>query len=487
MSKKVLIGKEAVDKIVSGVNLLANAVKVTMGAGGKYVLIEDTNGMIPSLTKDGATVADSISSDDYFEELGVKMVREATNRSLMEVQDGTTTATVLCQALVNYGLDYPDAPKAYYEDLPKVIKALDLFSERPTQKQIKQVARLAANGDDEVGKVVAKAYKEVGKNGYVKVETTALDKTTLQVDKGYTVDTGLASPFFVTDQDTMECRLDESLVLVLKDKVNSLEDLYIYIKYSLEKELPLVVFSSDIEQNVLQQILVGNAKNSFKVVWLRLPDNIEKQLELSKDIAKMVGADVTSVISKRGDITKLGKATSVTVRNGSTSITSDEDVTEHVKTLVEKLPQTELDAFLKRRIQNLTSNLVTIKVGGLTDLDLRERRDRVDDAVGAVKSSFVKGILPGSGNVLAYLANTMDLDERFKLALKEPLKNILDNAGLPESSVEYDKGYDVSNGEYLDSLVDGGIIDSTHSVKSALEAAVSVACSILNTRCLITR
>lgn len=487
MQNKVIIRQEAVDKIISGVNLLANAVSLTMGAKGRYALIEDINGMVPSLTKDGATVADRVKSTDEFEELGIKMVREATNRSLNEVQDGTTTATVLCQALVNNGNGKEDAVKIYERELPKVLKAIDKLSKRATQKQIRQVATLAANGDKEVGSIVSKAYKEVGKNGYIKVETTALDKTTLDVKDGFNVDAGLISPYFVTDSKSMECQLEDSYVLILKDNLKKLEDIYSYIEYARGKDKPLMIFGGDINQDVLQTILVNNAKGVFKVVFVRIPENGEQQTQHAMDIAVATNSTVTSTIESF-DLEYLGHADSVTIRHGSTSIISGIDVSDYVKALEQELPTTELDSALKRRIQNLTSKMVTIKVGGLTDLDLRERRDRVDDAVGAARSACKQGVVPGAGNALAYLSTKLDLDPIFADALKVPMYTILNNANIiakESCSKVLDKGYNVATGEFVESLKDEGILDSTHSVKSALEAAVSVACSILNTECLI--
>lgn len=487
MQDKVILKQEAIDKIIGGVNHLADAVKITMGAKGKFALLEDVNGMVPSLTKDGATVADRVKSTDEFEELGIRMVREATNRSLLEVQDGTTTATVLCQALVNNGYNNTEVIKTYKEELPKVLKALDKVSKRATQKQIRQVATLAANGDKEVGSIVSKAYKEVGKNGYIKVETTALDKTTLEVKDGFTVDSGLISAYFVTDSKSMECQMQDCFVLVLRDNLTRLEDIYPYIEYSSRQDKALMIFGGDINQDILQNILVNNAKGNFRVVFVRVPDNAENQTKIAHDIAATTGAEVTSVLEDV-DLEYLGQADTITVRQGSTSITTKEDLTDYVKELEAELPTTELDAFLKRRIQNLTSKMVTIKVGGLTDLDLRERRDRIDDAVGAAKSAYKEGVVPGAGNALAHVAYSLDLDPLFAEALSRPMYTILENAEIKPNAECYeklDKGFNVATGEFVDSLKDEGILDSTHSVKSALEAAVSVACNILNTECLI--
>lgn len=487
MQSRVILKEEAKDKIISGVNKLADAVKLTMGAKGKYALIEDTNGLVPSLTKDGATVADRVRSLDEYEELGIKMVREATNRSLDQVQDGTTTATVLCQALVNNGRDFKGIGETYKNELPKVLKSLDKLAKRATQKQIRQVATLAANGDKEVGKIVAKAYKEVGKNGYVTVETTALDHTTMEVEEGFTVEAGLLSAYFVTDASAMECRLKDAYVLVMSDKVNMLDDIYPYIEYATSKGKPLMVFGGDVDPKVLQQILVNNAKGVFTVCFVRTPHNAERQVMLATDIAVATGSKITSVLSNP-DISNLGHAQSVSVRQGSTSIISDVDVSEYVSTLQSELPTTELDSFLKKRIQNLTSKLVTIKVGGLTDLDLRERRDRIDDAVGAVKSAYKEGVVSGAGNALAHVAYKLDLHPIFAESLSRPMYTILENAEIDakkECYEEYDKGFNVATGEFVNSLKDEGILDSVHSVKSAVEAAVSVAVNILNTECLI--
>src|SRR5690606_32883346 len=288
---------------------------------------------------------------------------------------------------------------------------------------------------------------------------------------------GLISAYFVTDSKSMECQLQDCFVLVLRDNLTRLEDIYPYIEYSSRQDKALMIFGGDINQDILQNILVNNAKGNFRVVFVRVPDNAENQTKIAHDIAAATGAEVTSVLEDV-DLEYLGQADTITVRQGSTSITTKEDLTDYVKELEAELPTTELDAFLKRRIQNLTSKMVTIKVGGLTDLDLRERRDRIDDAVGAAKSAYKEGVVSGAGNALAHVAYKLDLHPIFAESLSRPMYTILENAEIEskkECYEEYDKGFNVATGEFVNSLKDEGILDSVHSVKSAVEAAVSVA------------
>lgn len=483
---KILLNKEAEQSLLAGVNKLADAVKITMGAKGKLVIIEDKNAMVPSLTKDGATVAENVYSDNPHEELGIKMLREATYKSLSDVEDGTTTATVLGQALINNGINLKD-PSVYYKDLELVLKELSSISFRAKDKHLKQVATLASNGDTFVGDLVFKAFKLVGKNGHVGVETTALDETTLDVQEGVTLDSGLVSPYFATDSKNMECHLDKPKVFVVDSEINSLEDILPLVHFAKESQEPVLIFSKDISSQALETILYNNSQGTFKIVWSRIPENEDSQVAIMTDLLKVCG--ITTAFSKRAQQLypdNIGQLKGAILRRGSSSLISDVDLSDLIKELQQKLKTTELDSFLKRRIKNLNSRLVKIKVGGVTDLDLKERRDRVDDAVGALRSATISGVVPGGGNALSHISTKLkgQISEEFAKSLKAPQETILHNAGIETDKELFllDKGYNVADGEYKESLTEAGILDSTHSIKSALEASTHVAVNIINTK-----
>lgn len=487
MDKNILTNQEAQNKIISGANKLADIVKTTMGAKGRLVVINDIQSPFPILSKDGITVADYIQLEDKFEDMGAKMIKQATKRTLDEVQDSTTTATVLAQALINEGQGKSprEITEKYSEDLQKVLKAIKSLAKRVTGKQVKEVATIAANNDKAIGKLVSEAYNKIGKKGSVKVENTTIDTSSYEIFEGLNLDSGLSAPYFATDKRKMECHLDNPFVFLFSEGIQSVDDIYPMIEYAKMKSRPILIVAPNIEQTALHRLIMVNMQGIVQAVYVRTPEYGKRNDEIMSDIAYVTGAEIQHIYTPL-DFSKLGEATQVVIRPFNTSIITGTDTTERIKELE---PDTKLEdgIFTEKRIQNLASKMAVIKVGGLTDIEQREKRDRVDDAVGAVKSSFVSGVVAGAGNTLAYLSETLDLSPEFKEALKAPMKTILENAEITQvpECLELNKGFDVVTGELKTDLKNAGIIDSANSISKALESAVSVANNILYTNAVI--
>lgn len=487
MDKNIVIDKQAQDKIIEGANKLANIVKTTMGAKGKLVVIKEPQGLFPILTKDGITVADYILLEDPFENMGAQMIKQATKRTLDEVQDSTTTATVLTQALINQGKGKPSRQiiKNYTADLKKVKTEMEKLSKNVTQKQIKQVATIASNNDIQIGQLVAKAFAQVGRKGAIKVENTTLDESSFEVFEGLNIDSGLSAPHFATDKRKMECHLDKPYVFMFSESIQSIDDIYPVIEYAKANNRPILIMAPDIEQTALHRLILINMQGLVQAVYLRAPEYGKRNDEIMSDVAFVTNAQVQSIYSDL-DFSKLGEAEQIVIRPVNTSIVTSVDTKNRIAELETRLKQEDGD-FVAKRIQNLASKMAIIKVGGLTDIEQREKRDRVDDAVGAVKSSFVSGVIAGAGNTLAYLSETLELSNEFKEAIKAPMKTILENAEIKETKecYELNKGFNVVTEEFSNDLKAEGILDSSNSIIKALESAVSVANNILETNGII--
>lgn len=484
MDKNILLHTDARKKIILGANKLADTVKVTMGAKGKLVVIEDHNAFYPILSKDGITVADSVFLEDRFENMGAKMVKQATQRALSEVADGTTTATVLAQALINEGANKSprEISETYTKDLQTILKALKKVSKKATDKELRGVALLAANGDKEIGNMIAKAYKQIGRHGAFKVENTTLDETSCNIFEGLNVESQLSSPYFATDTKKMECVLKNPYILCFAQPIQHVDEILNAITFAEKKKKPLLVVAPDIEPIAMHRLILMNQQAMAHVVYLRAPEYGKRSQDIMEDIAFVSGGKVQTIYQEKLNTEFLGSLPEVIIRTTNTSIVHEANLKQRIAEL-EPLVKLEDGAFVERRIRNLASKLAVIKVGGLTDIEQRERKDRVDDAVGAIQSASREGVVAGAGNTLAYLAQKENVSEEFKEALKAPLMTILENAEIPfsQNCLAWNTGYDVVTGEYKTDLKGAGIIDSSNSLSVALESAVSVANNILNT------
>jgi chaperonin GroEL len=520
--KDLHFDKEGREKLFSGLDKIATAVKSTLGPQGNTVLIESqehTHGM--TVTKDGVTVAKSIALLDPVENLAVRIMKEASEKTAVSAGDGTTTAIVLSEALVNAGvlcIDECNNKTAVFRELVKatshVVDKLKKMSKPVTDKKLASVATISANNDPAVGKIIADVYKEVGSNGIVTVERSQTAQTYYETTKGIKVDRGYTSNLFINNHKKDECILEDTYVLVSDAEISNVLQIENVLKPIITNNSKLLIIAP-CSTNVVNTLAANVMKNGLKICVIQPPNFGYKQHELMNDIALSVGATYYS--EKTGDdlslITAddLGKAKKVIVGRNQTIVIKDDEVVseEYIQERVEQLQDAhELSMskdekeFILSRIASLTGGIGVIYVGGNTDLEQKELHDRVDDAVCAVRSATVEGILPGAGMSLAYIAENIELNHEFnpdkfsayemlKIALKAPAKTILENAGLSyhemysEDKPKKGYGYDVKNGKH-GNLMSMGVIDPMKVTKSALQNAVSVAVTLLSTNAIVT-
>ena len=520
--KDLHFDKEGREKLFSGLDKIATAVKSTLGPQGNTVLIESqehTHGM--TVTKDGVTVAKSIALLDPVENLAVRIMKEASEKTAVSAGDGTTTAIVLSEALVNAGvlcIDERNNKTAVFRELVKatshVVDKLKKMSKPVTDKKLASVATISANNDPAVGKIIADVYKEVGSNGIVTVERSQTAQTYYETTKGIKVDRGYTSNLFINNHKKDECILEDTYVLVSDAEISNVLQIENVLKPIITNNSKLLIIAP-CSTNVVNTLAANVMKNGLKICVIQPPNFGYKQHELMNDIALSVGATYYS--EKTGDdlslITAddLGKAKKVIVGRNQTIVIKDDEVVseEYIQERVEQLQDAhELSMskdekeFILSRIASLTGGIGVIYVGGNTDLEQKELHDRVDDAVCAVRSATVEGILPGAGMSLAYIAENIELNHEFnpdkfsayemlKIALKAPAKTILENAGLSyhemysEDKPKKGYGYDVKNGKH-GNLMSMGVIDPMKVTKSALQNAVSVAVTLLSTNAIVT-
>ena len=470
------------ESLIVGAGKLASTVSKTMGAKGGFVVIQDYNNMNPIVTKDGVTVANAVDLEDTHEMMGAKILREASNKMLSEVGDGTSSTCILANALLNTGgMGVKDLVKAYDHDLELAIKEVKKVSKKATKKQLNQVASLSANGDKEIGKLVSKAFLEVGEYGAVMVEDSFSPKDTLTIEEGLNIEQGWMSQFFITNPDKLTAELDNPLVLITADKIERFENLLEVMEYSVNSQRPLLIIADDIDDLVLHKLVLNHSQRKIKVCVIRSPKFGEQRERLIQDISFLTGASPVNMYNDSYEIKSLGEVEKAIVRATSSSLIVNE--VEGFEDYLTKVKEDKTDdlQFNKYRLNVLGGKMATIKVGGLTPSEQKERRDRFDDAVGATRSVFKFGVVPGGGNMLASL--NLDFSEPFKEALKAPMNTILSNAEIDfKGEVEFNKGYDVSDETWQEDLIGAGIVDSTLAVVKSLEIAVSVAKTLIQTQ-----
>ena len=523
--KELHFDKEAQDKLVSGITKIAKAVKSTLGPRGNTVLIESpnhTHGL--TVTKDGVTVAKSISLIDPVENLAVRMMKEAADKTATLAGDGTTSSIVITEALVLAGIDLIDASvnktevlKELYIGTKELVDRLKKKSKPVTKKRLLDVATISANNDREIGKIIADTYNSVGKTGIVTVDKSDTSETYSETTEGLKIDRGYTSPLFINDHKKDECVLSDVRILVADSEIANLLSIENVLKDIISKNEKLLIVAP-CSTNVVNTLAANVMKNSLKICNIAPPSFGYKQHELMQDIALSVGATYFS--EKTGDdlslisFDDLGFASKVIVGKDATVIVkgSNDNNTEAVDQRVKQLWGAHSNAskkndkdFILSRIASLTGGIGVIHVGGSTDLEQKELFDRVDDAVHAVRSALLEGILPGGGvalyneanAILDYTSNTVDISNEKRIALhilevacKAPLKQILINAGVDINIVYNDSdadgiGYDVKSDRRGD-MIEMGIIDPMKVTKTALQSAVSVASTILSTNAIVT-
>ena len=503
--KQLDFGQTAKDKVIAGVTKLAQAVKSTLGASGKCVIYEDARGN-PVITKDGVTVAESVVLYDPVENLGATLIKEAAKNTVKEAGDGTTTATVLAEALIK------EVQKEQYAELStRFIKqginsALEKVNTHLTDTAIdvkgsmlKDVSSISCNNDAELGAIIAEAYTKVGKDGVVFMETSETDETYVDIVDGVQFDCGITSPHFVTDTEKHEAILDEPLVLIVGSEIPSIRKIQPILEHVIKNKKELLIVAQ-VDQQLKSALMMNKVKGNIKVNIIDLPGFGPTKQDTIQDLAFLTGATVIN--EELGDdmdlitVDCLGKADKAVTNAKNTVITTidlDNDLTERIEN-VKKAIKKEKSPFMKKKIQDrlamLSGKVGMVKVGAASKVELKEKKDRVEDAIYATKAALKEGIVPGGGIALLNAAQEIKPngwgEEILLNAIKAPYQTILDNAGIIEAVEPTDgKGIDVTNGNTCE-MIKHGIIDPVLVTKSALKNAVSVVTTIISADCIIS-
>lgn len=520
MSKMLQFDTNARDSIMKGVNKLANAVKVTLGPAGRNVMIS-TNMGAPIVTKDGVTVARAIDLTDPYENQGAQMAKSVAAKTNDIAGDGTTTATVLAQAIAKEGLKVVaaganpmDVKRGIDITVEKIIETIDKIAIPVEDKEkIKQVATISANSDSEIGNLIADALEQVGIEGVIAVEEGKSADTTLTIVKGMQFDNGLASPYFT--QNNQPITLEDAYVLLYNQKITAMKDLIPLLEQVARTNKPLLILCDDLEGEALATLLINKARGTLNAIAVKAPEYGEQRKRMLEDIGVLTNGqlicDDFGVTLDEVSIDMLGQAKSVTVDTASTLIVGyDNDETKNavaqradeIRTEIAKTTSEYEVENLKNRLAKLVGGVAVISVGAVTEVEMKEKKDRIDDAVNATKAAVAEGIVPGGGTALiraASAANSVTTDNVDEIAgsnivlraIEEPLRQIVTNAGL-EGSVICNKvkletgnvGYNAKTNTFED-LVKAGVIDPAKVTKTALRNAASIASMILTTDCVI--
>ena len=520
MAKQIKFDTSAREKLLNGVNQLADAVKSTLGPAGKNVMIDKGAGA-PLVTKDGVTVAKSIDLEDPFENLGAQMCKEVASKTNDIAGDGTTTATVLAQAIAREGLKNVAAganPMELKLGIDKAVKDitnnLDQLAQKVEgKKSIAQIATISANNDKEIGELIADAMDKVGEDGVITIEDSKTAETTLDAVVGMEFDRGYLSPYFVTNSENMSCVLEEPLILMYDKKISAMADIMPHMEYAAQNGKPLLIIAEDIDGEALSALIINKMRGAIKVCAVKAPGYGESRNENLSDIAVLTGGtlieEVTGIKLADADPSiTLGSAKSVKITANTTTIVegagNKDAITERITSLKSSItPETGTyeKAKLQSRIAKLRGGVAVIHVGAATEVEMKEKKDRVDDALHATRAAVEEGIVAGGGVALLRASKGLTLDSTtdektgyniVMRAVEEPLRQIVTNAGLEASVVVNkvkemvgNKGFNAKIGEYQD-LVANGVIDPVKVTKTALKNAASIASLILTTECVIT-
>lgn len=519
MAKVLKFDVEAREKLMEGVNVLADAVKVTLGPSGRNVMITK-GGNAPVVTKDGVTVAKSIDLEDEFANQGAQMAKEAASKTNDAAGDGTTTATVLAQAIAREGLKTVAAGANPMEIKLGIDKTVDALIEELNKNAIKvkdksavaQVGIISANGDTEIGNLIADAVDRVGEDGVITVEESKTAETTLDVVEGMQFNNGYLSPYFVTNPEKMECVLENPYVLLVNHKVSVLQDMINMLEYVNQQGRPLLIIAEDVDSEALAALVMNKLRGVLRVAAVKAPGYGDSRMNNLKDLAVITKgeliADELGIKLSEADPVCLGSAKTVKITKDHTTIIegagAKEDIDALVTQLKNQIATTESEyekAQLQERVARIAGGVAVIKVGAATEVEMNEKKDRVDDALHATKAAVEEGIVAGGGTALVRAAQSikmepLDEDQLIGMkivlrAIEEPMRQIVLNAGQ-EPSVIVNKvkeltgnqGYDARDDKFYD-LVEHGIIDPVKVTKNALKNAASIASMILTTNCVI--
>jgi chaperonin GroEL len=520
-AKDVYFSSDARDRMLRGVNILANAVKVTLGPKGRNVVIEKSFGA-PRSTKDGVSVAKEIELTDKFENLGAQMIREVASKTNDKAGDGTTTATVLAQAIVQEGLksvaagmNPMDLKRGIDKAVTVAVEAIKTSSKKvTTNAEIAQVGTISANGDKEVGEMIAKAMDKVGNEGVITVEEAKTAETELDVVEGMQFDRGYLSPYFITNADKMEVALDEPLILLFEKKLSSLQPLLPVLEAVVQSGRPLLIIAEDVEGEALATLVVNKLRGGLRVAAVKAPGFGDRRKAMLEDIAILTGGQVISedlgIKLESVSLDMLGRAKKVSITKDDTTIvdgTGDKaGIEARIGQIKKQIEDTSSDydkEKLQERLAKLAGGVAVIRVGGSTEVEVKEKKDRVDDALNATRAAADEGIVPGGGTALlkaskALASVTGDNDDQtagiaiVRRALQSPIRQIAENAGVEGSIVvgkilEKDDaafGFNAQTEQYVDLVVDG-VIDPAKVVRTALQNAASVAGLLITTEAAI--
>ncbi len=520
-AKDVKFGGDARQRMLRGVDILADAVKVTLGPKGRYVVIDKSFGA-PRISKDGVTVAKEIELGDKFENMGAQMVREVASKTNDLAGDGTTTATVLAQAIVREGgklvaagMNPLDLKRGLDKAVIAVVEELKKNSRKiTTPAETAQVGSLAANGDSEIGKMISEAMQKVGNEGVITVEEAKGIQTELDVVEGMQFDRGYVSPYFITNAEKMVADLDQPYILIHEKKLSGLQPMLPLLEAVVQSGRPLLIVAEDIEGEALATLVVNKLRGGLKVAAVKAPGFGDRRKAMLEDIAILTGGQVISedlgIKLESVTLAMLGKAKKVLIEKENTTIVegagSSEDIKGRCTQIRAQVEETTSDydkEKLQERLAKLAGGVAVIRVGGATEVEVKERKDRVDDALHATRAAVEEGIVPGGGVALARASaglqslNVENEDERsgveiVRKAILTPLRQIAANAGEDGAVIsgkvldnaEYAYGFDAQLSEYKD-LVKAGIIDPTKVVRTALQDASSIAGLLITTEAMI--
>jgi chaperonin GroEL len=519
-AKVVNFGSDARDRMLAGVDILANAVKITLGPKGRNVVIEKSFGA-PRTTKDGVTVAKEIELEDRFMNMGAQLVREVASKTNDEAGDGTTTATVLAQAIVREGMKAVSSgrnPMDLRRGIDKAVAAVVEDLKKRSKKiggseEIAQVGTISANGDTDIGKFLADAMAKVGNEGVITVEEAKSLETELEVVEGMQFDRGYLSPYFITNADKMEATLEDPMILLFEKKLSNLQPMLPILEAVVQSQRPLLIIAEDVEGEALATLVVNKLRGGLKVAAVKAPGFGDRRKAMLEDIAVLTGGQVISedlgIKLENVTIEMLGKAKKVVVNKDDTTVVdgggAKKDIEARIGQIRKQIEDTTSDydkEKLQERLAKLAGGVAVIKVGGATEVEVKERKDRVDDALNATRAAVEEGIVAGGGVALLRAAFKLNIkgdndDQNVGIrivqrALESPIRQIVENAGV-EGSIVVGKlreskddnfGFNAQTEEYVD-MFKAGIIDPVKVVRIALQDAASVAGLIITTEASI--
>ena len=521
MAKEIKFNIQAREELKKGVDELADAVKVTLGPKGRNVIIETKFGA-PHITKDGVTVAKEIELEDPFQNMGAQLVKEVASKTGDDAGDGTTTATVLAQAIVNVGLknvaagaNPMDLKRGIDKAVAKVVEGIKAQAQEVGDdfEKIESVARISANNDSEIGQLIAEAMKKVKKEGVITVEEAKGTDTTVDIVEGMQFDRGYISPYFVTNTEKMECEMDTPYILIYDKKISALKDMLPVLEATAQTGRPLLIIAEDVDSEALATLVVNRLRGSLKICAVKAPGFGDRRKEMLEDIAVLTGGVVIS--EEKGlklestTIEMLGRAEKITVNKENTTIVngmgSKDSIAARVAQIKAQIETTTSDydrEKLQERLAKLAGGVAVLYIGAASEVEMKEKKDRVDDALSATRAAIAEGIVPGGG--VAYIRCIPALDglkganedettgiEIVKRAIEEPLRQITANAGVEGAVVvqkvkdgEGDFGYNARTDTY-ENFFAAGVIDPAKVTRVALENAASIAGMFLTTECVI--